>query len=148
MDKRRLGAADAHVRCGLNGLLVVPALLLAGCGPSGPTTYPVRGTVTFNGQNVLDGYITFSPTDVSQAPDAGPIHDGRFAFRAMAGPKRVEIQASRFVGPENPIMGLRPREPYIPERYNIESTLEAEVTPNGENEFEFELFDETFQGSL
>jgi hypothetical protein len=110
-----------------------------GCGPSGPETYPVSGTVTFDGEPVPDGYVTLTPEDAAAAPDSGPILAGKFSFRAKPGPKTVEIEASRFVGPENPVMGLRPREPYIPAKYNRNSILREEVVPDGENHYEFVL---------
>ena len=75
-------------------------------------------------------------------PDASKIVDGRYAFRAQAGPKKVLIESSRFVGPENPLLGLRPREQYIPEVYNLESKLTVDVTPEGKNEFDFKLASE------
>ena len=115
------------------------AVLAAGCGPSGPKTYPVSGTVTFNGDAVRKGHIVFSPVDRSTAPDAGEILNGEFSLRAKAGKKRVEIVADRAVGKMDPVMHTIPRESYIPEKYNAESILEREVVPDGENKFVFEL---------
>lgn len=54
-----------------------------GCGPAndGPTRYDVSGTVTYEGQPVLKGFIYFSP-DTEQGnkgPGGGaPIDQGRF----------------------------------------------------------------------
>jgi hypothetical protein len=36
-------------------------------------------------------------------------------------------------------MGLQPREQYVPARYNTDTTLEREVSADGENVFDFEL---------
>ena len=66
------------------------AVLAAGCGPSGPKTYPVSGTVTFNGEAVRKGHIVFSPVDGSTAPDAGEILNGEFHLQAKAGKKRAK----------------------------------------------------------
>ena len=115
------------------------AVLAAGCGPSGPKTYPVSGTVTFNGEAVRKGHIVFSPLDGSTAPDGGEILNGAFSFRAKAGKKRVEIVADREVGKMDPVMHTIPRESYIPEKYNTESILEREIVPDGENKFDFQL---------
>lgn len=118
---------------------VLLALGLAGCGPSGPTTYAVSGRVTFDGEPIADGYITFAPAVRGEAPAAAPIKAGAYRLRTTAGEKRVSVQASKFVGPENPVMGLRAREQYIPDRYNLETTLTAGVTADGANEFDFAL---------
>ena len=57
-----------------------------------------------------------------------------------AGPKRVEIHADREVGAPDPVMGIVPREAYVPDRYSSSnSILRAEVEPGGENRFHFEL---------
>jgi len=117
------------------------AALGSGCGPSGPKTYPVSGTVTFKGEKIPKGHIVFSPIDGSTAPNAGEIVNGRFDLRATAGKKRVEILADREVGKMDPVMHTIPRQAYIPAKYNTQSTLEREVTPEGDNEFVFDLKD-------
>ena len=115
--------------------------LLAGCGPSGPTTVPVSGSVSFAGQPVAEGEIQFRSADGTSASWAGPIEGGRYALRSTVGPKRVEIIAVR------PKPGAKPKpsgeqvvnEMYIPARYNLESELTAEVTEAGPNQFDFSL---------
>jgi hypothetical protein len=114
---------------------------LSGCGPGGPKTVPVSGTVTFAGQPVADGEIAFRSADGATASWAGRIVAGRYAIRSTVGPKRVEIIAVR------PKPGAKPKasgegvinEMYIPDRYNLESELRAEVTAAGPNEFNFTL---------
>jgi hypothetical protein len=78
--------------------LVVPvccavALLAApGCGGSGTK---VTGTVTYNGQPVEDGYITFYPSDGKAAPAGGDVKGGKFTvYNVAVGNNRVEV-ASR-----------------------------------------------------
>lgn len=112
-----------------------------GCGPSGPKTYPVSGTVTFDGQPLPTGFISFTPVEGDIAPDAGKVTDGKFEFRAQAGKKRVEINANRqAVGAKiDPAMGAVPSEQYLPAEYNTKTVLTAEVKPDGENRFEFPL---------
>src|SRR5690606_10089452 len=105
----------------------------------GPSTYPVAGEVTFNGEPIPDGYISFASANGVVPPVAAPIVDGKYSTELTEGTKKVSIDASRFVGEENPVMGLRPRETYIPEEYNLETTLQAEVTPGGQNVFDFPL---------
>ena len=36
-------------------------LLVTGCGPSGPATYPVTGTITMDGKPIADATIAFVP---------------------------------------------------------------------------------------
>lgn len=125
--------------CRLAGLATLLFVALVGCGPSGPLMYPVSGTVTFDGEPLPDGYISFVPENPSLAPQAGPISAGRFDFRARPGLNKVQIQAAKFIGPEIKVMGLRPKEMYIPKEYNRETTLSAEVTAEGKNQYTFEL---------
>lgn len=111
--------------------------LLLGCGPSGVKKYPVSGTVKLSDGPLPDGHIVLMPVEGGGAPDADKIVDGKFAFQATPGKKRVEITASRESGPVDPVMGQAPREEYIAAEYNVESKLTAEVTSSGPNTFEF-----------
>lgn len=119
--------------------LTVVALALAGC--SGLKTFPVSGTVTFNGQPVPQGTINFLDPDGLVAPVSGSIVNGEYRVRVGAGRKKVEVYAHR----EKPgqqdvkVMGLRAREAYIPPRYNALSELNCVVTPEGLNRFHFDL---------
>jgi len=129
-------------RCAALSLLAALIALPAGCGPSGPETYEVSGEVTFDGQPVADGEIVFRAADGSAASWAGKIENGRYSLPATAGKKRVEITAFRQVkidappeSAEGDISGI----PYIPPKYNSQSELAVEVTPEGPNEFDFPL---------
>src|SRR5690242_18980565 len=79
--------------------LATLALALAGCGPGedGPAKYNVSGTVTFNGENVKEGLITFTPVEGGKGPEAGPIKDGKYSFPAKGGKQQVSITAAREV---------------------------------------------------
>lgn len=112
---------------------------LIGCGPTGPKTYPVSGTVTFDGKPVKVGDIIFIPLDRKLGPEAGTISDGKYTLRAKVGKCRVEITALD-IGPNTKYMNGSPiAENFIPERYNLESELTAEVSPDADNAFNFEL---------
>jgi hypothetical protein len=123
--------------------VVVLAVVFAGCGPSGPKRYKVTGAVTWNGKPLPKGHIVFEPTDRSITPDAGDILDGKFETMVQAGSKTVQIRASREVpgAKFDPAMGAVPREQYIPPRYNDETTLQADIKPEGPNHFEYPLSD-------
>jgi hypothetical protein len=123
-------------------LTVLPVLIAAtGCGPTGPKLYPVSGTVSWNGKPLPEGDIIFAPASPGELEDAGKIVAGKFAFQARPGAKKVKIMANRSEGPVDPQMGLAPRVQYIPPQYSSaeKTTLTAEVTENGKNEFEFTL---------
>jgi hypothetical protein len=116
-------------------VLALAFLSMLGCS-SGPRTYRVTGHVTFDGQPVEDGEILLIPEDKSISPDAAPIQDGVFDFKAKPGVKRVEIRASHAIAQS--AMGPVMKE-YIPPRYNGESTLREEVQPTDANQFTFDL---------
>src|SRR5436190_19933591 len=66
-------------------------LFLAGCGSSASFS----GNVTYNGNPVADGFITFSPTGPGAKEVAAPIKDGAYQLAAIPTGKRlVEIVAS------------------------------------------------------
>jgi hypothetical protein len=114
-------------------------LFAFGCADSRPALYRVTGTVSFDGRPVEGGEIIFVPVDKGAAPDAGRIDNGAYDMLAKAGKKRVEIRASR------PVVGGKPNpmgpvyQDYIPEKYNARTTLAADVKPDGENRFDYEL---------
>ena len=114
-------------------------ITMAGCRHSGTTTFPVSGTVTYNGKPLPEVSIVLMPESGPNAADACAIHDGRFAFSARAGKKKVEIRATREVGPVIRSMGAREKQSYIPAVYNSQTTLTADVVPDGSNHFAFDL---------
>ena len=124
-----------------SSLFLAASLLASGCGRSGPATYAVSGAVTWNGAPLTEGSIVFMAADGKTAAAPGTVRDGRFAFRAEAGTKKVEIRAVREVGEVIPAMGVKARQSYIPAMYNSETTLTAEVIPGGANQFTFDLKD-------
>jgi hypothetical protein len=115
------------------------ALLLAGCGESGPELGPVSGRVTLDGRPVMAARLVFQP-EGSGSPSYGSTdRDGRYELGykrgqkgALAGAHMVRITSDlSAAGGEPP--------PDIPPRYNTESTLRREVKPGVENRFDFEL---------
>lgn len=121
-------------------------LAVTGCGPGGPPTYPVTGTVTFDGKPISDGQIIFFPTEEGLTPDAGPIKDGKFSFVAREGEKRVQIESTREVPGKTipqppPLTGTIPvTEMYIPEVYNSKTKLRVTVMDSApDNQFDFDL---------
>ena len=67
------------------------AVLLAGCGTGGETA-SVSGNVTYEGQAVASGEITFSPADGKGPIASGPITAGKYNVGELTpGPKVVLI---------------------------------------------------------
>jgi hypothetical protein len=119
--------------------LIVAGWLICCLGCNNDGLVPVSGTVSWNGEPIEKGMINFFPTDASKRPHGEKIVDGKFAFRASPGEKRVEIFADRPVGKPDPVMNLQRYEQFIPTRYNEETELTASVASSGENSFDFAL---------
>jgi hypothetical protein len=70
-------------------------LLLPGCGAS---TATVSGEVTWEGEPVANGFITFTPVDGKGKDGGAPIQSGRYTVRDLPpGPKLVQVIATRKV---------------------------------------------------
>src|SRR5687767_2891918 len=93
-------------------------LAAAGCGGSGSKVREVTGTVTFDGKEVAEGEIIFSPEDPALSPDSGTIKDGKYTAKVKEGKHKVRINASRAVPGKKGPMGEDWIEEYIPEKYN------------------------------
>lgn len=117
--------------------------VLAGCGShEGPVVYKATGTVTFDGKPVETGRITFKGTNATDRTYAADITNGAYTLELEAGPKIVEITASRLIPGKFDNSNGKPEpvgEMYIPKIYNAQSQLKAEVKDGGENVFPFEL---------
>jgi hypothetical protein len=118
---------------------LVGGAVLAGCGPSGPRTYPISGAVLFDGKPLPEGHIIFHAAAGDVGADAGRIKDGKYSFRAKAGKKKVAILASKEVPEKRPALMGPYMENYIPARYNHRTTLTVEVRESGGNQFDFQL---------
>lgn len=124
-----------------HGLLAAALLVLASCSEAGPKTYEVSGKVTWNGQPLPEGSINFAAADGAPIEDQGKIIAGEYRLRAKPGKKVIRILADRGTGKIDPVMSQEVREQYIPDRYNTNSILSAEVTADGKNQFDFPLTD-------
>lgn len=128
--------------CRSTALLIVATTAFAvGCGFGGPRTYPVAGTVTLNGSPVKHGRLEIR--NVEDPPEAARalIEDGNYSLRSTVGKKTVAVYS--VIQPdqekalaENP--ALLP-EGYIPDKYNVNSTLTMDVAAGSSNTFTFDL---------
>lgn len=120
--------------------------VVAGCSPRGrlePPRHRVSGKVTLDSSPLQDGAILFLSPDLGII-DRIPIRKGRFQGLAAVGKRRVEfsvVEEVPFAG--TPMPGVPSpktvRQQVLPSRYHAESTLSADVTPGGANEFSFDL---------
>jgi hypothetical protein len=70
-------------------------ILVSGCGGSSAS---ISGTVTYNGEPVGDGSITFIPVDGKGPQAGGPIEAGHYGVDNITpGPKLVRIEAYKKV---------------------------------------------------
>ena len=123
--------------CACLGLGLLSLAIFGGCGEPPPALFPVQGSVTLDGQPLATGTV-YLKTVQTGAIDTLPVKDGKFMGKAMAGKRKVEVAAHRMI-PVPGEMGGEVQESLIASRYNSESTLTAEVTTTGPNEFKFEV---------
>src|SRR5262249_59566164 len=98
------GAGGGRVACLL--------LLAAGCGPGDGT---VTGEVSYDGQPVGRGMITFAPADGQGPTVGGPITSGRYAVdKVPPGRKDVKIEAVKDVPVARDSEDMAPRAPPPP----------------------------------
>lgn len=136
-------------------LLVVLALAFAcfaGCGKDptydGQQRFPISGTVSFDGQPVDGGMISFVPEAGDSNPSGGPILNGKFELPEEQGPNqgryRVAVVWRKPTGKKRqdsdsgePIDEVKQ---IIPPKFNGATTLYATVTDDSEkNVFSFDL---------
>jgi hypothetical protein len=116
----------------------IALLCCSGCGAK--DTVPISGTVTFDGANLPEGNIKFFTADQLPA-GIGKVIDGKYSLNCKPlGKLRVEITAVRDktgADPHSETTGSR--EQYLPAEYNLQSKLTANVTADGEKQFDFPL---------
>lgn len=106
----------------------------------------VSGNVTFGGAPLPAGRIQFQPLGTESAVmAAGDIEDGRFSIAKPVGPTpgkyRVLIssRAAPKVRPDGQPGGANREPEKIPKKYNAQSKLEVEITPEGSESLNFSL---------
>jgi predicted small lipoprotein YifL len=131
-------------RCLLLLLLAAAPAWTAGCGKSGPVRFPVTGEVTFEGQPVTEGTVSFVSKETGTASAAALDASGRFEIPdglpagryvvAVAPPPPEEVGGAPAADP--------PREyPNIPQKYRSDTTsdLTADVGDGAQEPFRFAL---------
>jgi hypothetical protein len=131
------------------GLLALAVLTLAGCGPRSDRL-AVSGTVNLDGAPLDSGSILFTSVGGEKLVSAGAmIQDGAYqipqAKGLLAGTYHVELNSPDHSA--TPAMDKGSADgrgiPVVPDRipaeYNLNSTQKVEVTPDGDNEFNFDI---------
>ena len=118
---------------------------LAGC--SGDGKMAIKGEVTFKGQPLKDGTITFYP--VSTETQAGTaISDGKYEIKRelglVPGKYRVSISSPDGQTPTDPKVPPGPSGNFtskdrISAEWNLNSKKEVDVTAKGPNQFDFPI---------
>lgn len=122
-------------------LVLLAALGLAGCGAEGDgfERHPVKGTVLHDGQPLKAGTINFIPEGAG-ASGTGEVVDGAFSLDAADGLSpggyRVEVYSSQATGrkipnPDDPGATIDEVLSMVDRRYNVASTLRADIPPGG-----------------
>lgn len=123
--------------------------LLTGCQRQtykGPKRYPLSGTITFDGQTVDAGNISFLPESGEQRVSGGVIKDGAYSISEAdggnAGPYRVEIRWHKKTGRQfrdrDLDMMLDERKEGLPEKFHTNSKLRVDLSAQ-QTTFDFDL---------
>ena len=112
--------------------LLALMLCLGGCQGNGLTE--VTGTVSYDGQPIKKGNISFWPSDGNGPTAAAIITDGRFAANVAPGKKLVRIEGFKVAGqqhymndPGAPLVDVQTQ--FLPECYNAKTEITCEIVP-------------------
>jgi hypothetical protein len=119
------------------GLLMVATL---GCDAGGPKPLPtaaVKGTVNLNGQPMAAGEVVFTG---ELGPKVLAVTNGTYAGEAAVGKNRVEVHSYKEVPSTSGLStDTVSKEELVAPQFNSSSTLTADVTAAGPNEFKFDV---------
>jgi hypothetical protein len=112
-------------------------ILLAGCSTDDrPELGITRGRVTMDGQPLSGVTVSFRPIDGGRQSCGDTDADGRYVLIYLRDIHGAKVGQHRVtIGPSDVAPSAEKK---IPERYNLKTTLEAEVRA-GENSFDFAL---------
>jgi hypothetical protein len=126
-------------------LFTAVAVLAAAIGCSSSNSSAVEGKVTYGGQPIDVGTITFIPQSKEAIKRGGLIQNGAYSVEAEVGPApgphRVEIRWARPTGKSSKNEygeNIQVRQEGLPEKYHAQSTLTADIKP-GKNTIDFAL---------
>jgi hypothetical protein len=120
-------------------LICVTLTACQGDGRKEAKKYPVSGAVTLDGKPLIEDGLIYFKNIAAGSIDTMNIKDGQYSGSSEAGDRRVEIYVFRVKTQDFNGMKSEVKENLIPDRYNVESTFSAKVTPEGPNKFDFEM---------
>ena len=137
----------------LFGVLCLVTFVGCPASQSGPTTVPVKGTLTIDGQPAKDVTIMFNPVDPKNPPASGPVVNGAFELRtgregkpgAVVGKYKVSLVAESSTASAGAAYksakGAPPKvEKPFPEKYSSPATSDKEVEVKaGSNDIKIEI---------
>jgi hypothetical protein len=113
----------------------VLAVVVAGCGQSGPEVAPVSGHVTVDGKPMENVNVVFQPVD-ARSPSYGQTDkDGRYALGYKRG-----VQGA-LVGSHN--VGISVSAEVVRNAPHIKNTQLRREVKSGSNEFDFDVTSES-----
>jgi hypothetical protein len=127
-------AITRHPRIAGGSLSAVALFVLAGCTDSSASL--VRGQVTFDGQPIEKGTISFYPVDGKTTTAGGEIKAGAYSVQVPVGLMEVRISMPKVVG-QKQLYNKKDSPSYpvhaeaLPDKYNKASDLKLDVTAGG-----------------
>lgn len=120
-------------------LLTLALLLMVtvlGCGGGGEPQAMVTGEVTFKGELVDGGMISFEPTGEPGPPKNVPVQEGTYEAKLSPGSYRVRISAADNPPAPDDIHEKVEYNPLLPHSWNVNSELDVELK-EGKNTVHF-----------
>jgi len=125
--------------------VVLLALVSGGFGCAKEKGVALEGKVTYGGEPIDVGTITFIPNSSNEIKRGSLIENGNYKVDAKTGPgpgpHRVEIRWAKPTGVKRKNEfgeEIQKRQEGLPEKYHDQSTLTAEIKP-GKNVIDFRL---------
>ena len=111
-------------------------LTLSSCGKE--KLYKVSGTVTYQGELVPDGSISFVPGGPKLSPQGASISNGKYTAQVRKGTMTVKITGSKIDPKQKMFDGSPFWTDFVPEKYSTQSTLTVEIKGNQTENFDLE----------
>jgi hypothetical protein len=128
--------------------LTISLVIVAGCGPQSDRL-AVSGSVTLDGALLDVGSVRFTSLGEKPLSSGAMIRDGEYSIPEVHGlsPGQYHVEITSPDTKSPPVMaratsggpGIPVQRERIPAEYNVNSKHSIEVTPDGDNEFDFDI---------